>query len=71
VTFRRVMTGEVKQNAYPAMFSPQEWAAANHHIASRRRGVLTGRNVTTYANLFGPLAVCGDCQGRMKIRGKN
>jgi hypothetical protein len=70
VTFKRVLTGEVTKDAYPAVFTEHEWLAANHCLDSRRRGTQVGRNVVSYANLFGDLAVCGVCGGRMKIRGK-
>jgi DNA invertase Pin-like site-specific DNA recombinase len=69
-TFKRVLTGEVKTNAYPAVWTQEEWLAANHALDRRKRGVQTGRNAITYANLFGPLAVCGMCGGIMKIRGR-
>jgi hypothetical protein len=70
VTFKRVLTGEVVKDAYPAAWSEQEWLAANHCLDSRKRGTQTGRNVVSYANLFGYLAICGVCGGRMKIRGR-
>jgi len=66
---KRVLTGEVNP-AYPAAVDADEWNAANAAIDARQRGTDTGRNRTSYANLFGPLAVCGECGGRMVIRGK-
>ena len=69
-TFKRVLTGEVKTNAYPAVWTEEQWLTANHALDRRKRGVQTGRNATTYANMFGPLALCGRCGGIMKIRGR-
>lgn len=69
-TFKRVLTGEVKTNAYPAVWTEEQWLTANHALDRRKRGVQTGRNATTYANVFGPLAFCGMCGGIMKIRGR-
>jgi DNA invertase Pin-like site-specific DNA recombinase len=70
VTFKRVLTGAVNQDAYPAVFTQAEWLTANHILDTRKRGVQTGRNVTAYSNLYGDIAVCDVCGGRMKIRGK-
>jgi hypothetical protein len=64
---RRESTGEYKK-VYPAALSEDEWHAANAAIDSRKRGTHTGRNVRQFTNLFGPLAVCSVCGGRMKVR---
>jgi DNA invertase Pin-like site-specific DNA recombinase len=71
VTFKRVLTGEVIRNAYPAVFTEAQWLAVNYTLDGRRRGIQVGRNVSSgYVNLFGELARCGACGGVMKIRGR-
>lgn len=66
---KKQRTGEFIKS-YPAVVTEDEWHAANAALDSRRHGVGNGRNVTRMANLFGDLARCGVCGGRMKIRQK-
>jgi hypothetical protein len=67
---KRVRTG-VFVKAYPAALTEEEWQAANAAIAGRKHGGVTyGRNVIQMTNLFGDLAKCSVCGGRMKIKRK-
>jgi DNA invertase Pin-like site-specific DNA recombinase len=61
-------TGEIIHKAYPAAVTEADWHAANAALDKRKQGVGTGRNVTQYTNLFGPLARCGVCGEAMKIQ---
>lgn len=63
---RRRLTGELFK-VYDAIVSDDEWQSAQAAIDFRKSGVATGRNVTRYTNLFGPLARCGTCGDRMKV----
>jgi hypothetical protein len=65
----RVLTGEVIQ-AYEAVITEDQWLAANAKLDRGKRGVGTGRNITKMANIFGDMARCDVCDGRMKIRQK-
>ena len=67
---KRVRTG-VFVKAYPAALTEEEWQSANAAITRRKHGGVTyGRNVTRMTNLFGDLARCSVCGGRMKIKRK-
>jgi DNA invertase Pin-like site-specific DNA recombinase len=62
----RQLTGE-SFKIYDAIINEDEWQVVQAAIESRTSGVATGRNVTRYTNLFGPLARCGVCGDRMKV----
>jgi DNA invertase Pin-like site-specific DNA recombinase len=67
---KRVRTG-VFVKRYAAALTEEEWQAANAAITGRKHGGVTyGRNVTRMTNLFGDLAKCSVCGGRMKIKRK-
>jgi hypothetical protein len=66
----RTKTGDVIPNAYPAVVTEDQWTLANAALDGRKKGVANGRNVTMMANLFGDMARCDVCDGRMKIRQK-
>lgn len=66
----RSLTGTVIENAYPAVITEDQWLLANAALDGRKKGVANGRNVTKMANLFGDLARCDVCGGRMKIKQK-
>jgi DNA invertase Pin-like site-specific DNA recombinase len=65
---KRVLTGETIK-AYDAIIDESGWLAANAAIDSRHSGTHTGHNRIAFPNLFGTMAVCGCCQGRLVIRG--
>jgi hypothetical protein len=57
--------------AYSPVVTEDQWLLANAALDSRKKGgVATGRNVTRMTNLFGDLARCGKCGGRMKVKQK-
>jgi hypothetical protein len=66
----RTKTGEVIKDAYPAVVTEEQWMLANAAVDGRKSGVMNGRNVTKMTNLFGDLARCETCGGRMKIKQK-
>lgn len=66
----RTKTGEVIKDAYPAVITEDQWMQANAELDRRKKGVANGRNVTAMTNLFGDMAQCDTCNGRMKIRQK-
>jgi hypothetical protein len=65
---KRVLSGDVIENALPPVIKPAQWERANSVIASRQvAGAFNGRN-QNQTNLFGSLALCGSCGGRMIVR---
>lgn len=72
VNKRRVPTGEVIKNAYPAIVDEGTWYKANAAITARQRGgAVNGRHsVHGFTNIFGRLAVCATCGGSMVIGSK-
>lgn len=63
---RRVLAGETSQ-AYPAAVTEDQWQEASAALDQRKRGTGTGRNVTKMTKMFGDLARCILCGGRMGI----
>ena len=61
----RTLTGEIP--LYPAVVTEEQWHSAQTAIDGRKIGPGTGRNVTSYSNLFGHLARCAVCGDRLKI----
>ncbi len=61
----RTISGEIA--LYPAVVTEEDWLAAQAAIDGRKVGPSTGRNVTSYSNLFGHLARCSVCGDRLKI----
>jgi hypothetical protein len=66
----RTFTGEVIKVACPAVVTEDQWTLASAALDGRKKGVMNGRNATKMANLFGDMARCEVCGGRMKIKQK-
>jgi len=68
---KRVLTGEYRKGAYPAIMTGPQWFAIQQALDSRRRGsgnaLAGGRNATKITNMFGALARCGICGNRMIV----
>lgn len=68
---KRTETSECTKGAYPAIISEAVWFAAQQAMDSRKRGsghaLAGGRNGQNITNLFGKLAVCASCKGRMIV----
>jgi DNA invertase Pin-like site-specific DNA recombinase len=65
VNNKRVVIGELK--VYPQIISDDLWHRVQAALDARKNGPSMGRNVAEMPNLFGRLARCGECGGKMKV----